>query len=352
MSTTTDTSHPPPLFSSSSVYRKLFAKSRQSRRTDDERQNNSDPDSNLDSSSQLTTTTSNLPPSPNRAYLIAPHTPLSIQSLADGEVRVDGEQKDVASTFSPITHSHSHSPLPSPVTTPRMNVLVDELKAHTRSISRESVMASPRSDETKMRSWVRMLGLHRLPSIEQRQPVLSEWACMQEVYPRLFISNCYVAADPRKIADAKITHIVKIGENYGPAQFHKACTYLELKDFSDRITTSITPYVKPLLDFVGEAFATNADSKVLVHCEAGISRSCAMVAVWLITCGGFTADAAVDLIRSKRRFVRPNMRFMGELYDLKRWWHPEIGSTDPTIAGIVEIEKDDHPSAFKRVRTV
>lgn len=48
---------------------------------------------------------------------------------------------------------------------------------------------------------------------------------------------------------------------------------------------------------------------ILVHCWAGVSRSATAIVWYLIRYQGYTWDAAVDHIRSKRTIVFPNVTF-------------------------------------------
>lgn len=66
--------------------------------------------------------------------------------------------------------------------------------------------------------------------------------------------------------------------------------------------------------------AVNADKgrHCLVHCAAGVSRSAAVCASWLISRRGFTLQQAMDLVRLVRPNASPNMGFIAGLRALEQ----------------------------------
>lgn len=53
--------------------------------------------------------------------------------------------------------------------------------------------------------------------------------------------------------------------------------------------------------------------KVLVHCEAGISRSPTICMAYIMRTQQLQLDAAFDIIKQRRAVVSPNFSFMGQL---------------------------------------
>jgi protein-tyrosine phosphatase len=54
----------------------------------------------------------------------------------------------------------------------------------------------------------------------------------------------------------------------------------------------------------------NADSKVLVHCNAGVSRSASLVIAYFIREKKLGFQEALNLVKSKRPQIFPNTGFM------------------------------------------
>ena len=59
--------------------------------------------------------------------------------------------------------------------------------------------------------------------------------------------------------------------------------------------------------------AVDAGESILVHCQAGVSRSATMVAAYLIKYFDFSVSAAVDMVKAARPIANPNEGFMRQL---------------------------------------
>lgn len=57
---------------------------------------------------------------------------------------------------------------------------------------------------------------------------------------------------------------------------------------------------------------------VLVHCQAGVSRSATIVIAYLMKHTLMTMTDAYKYVRSRRPVVSPNLNFMGQLLEFER----------------------------------
>ncbi|KAM0791179.1 hypothetical protein ACM66B_005663 [Microbotryomycetes sp. NB124-2] len=91
----------------------------------------------------------------------------------------------------------------------------------------------------------------------------------------------------------------------------------------DTDTTNIIQHFPQVCDFIAQA---RLDSQgVLVHCQAGISRSATLVAAYLMRDMGLTADKALQKIKKARPNVEPTEFFMLQLELWERCeceWNP------------------------------
>ncbi len=119
------------------------------------------------------------------------------------------------------------------------------------------------------------------------------------------------------------------GTRAGYAPRQSTIGYMELP-LSDTPEFDIAPWLEPVakqLDhihasYINELRARRGNispkriSKVLVHCQAGVSRSVTLVAYWLMTRKGMTFDDAITFIRQRRKIANPNKGFTQILKNL------------------------------------
>ena len=75
----------------------------------------------------------------------------------------------------------------------------------------------------------------------------------------------------------------------------------------------MTQFFEVAFDFIDGALKKSEDTVVLVHCQAGMSRSATILASYLMKLKGLTSDEALTLLKSKRSKVSPNGGFLLQL---------------------------------------
>jgi len=60
------------------------------------------------------------------------------------------------------------------------------------------------------------------------------------------------------------------------------------------------------------------NSKILIHCQAGRSRSVTILAAYMIKNFSFDVDTTLNLIKNKRSIIEPNQYFVTQL---KRYYN-------------------------------
>jgi len=127
-----------------------------------------------------------------------------------------------------------------------------------------------------------------------------------EILPGLWLGNRHAAADPKFAADKNIRAVFNCSKDL-PFQDGIPRQYRVPVDDS-RQEPDIGNLEKWSYELVykisTELRRANAEgSGVLVHCAAGMQRSAASVAMYLIARQGITADQAMAFIRSKREIA-------------------------------------------------
>jgi dual specificity phosphatase 12 len=80
---------------------------------------------------------------------------------------------------------------------------------------------------------------------------------------------------------------------------------------------NIIQYFDETNEFIQETY--KAGGKILIHCQAGVSRSVTVLAACLMKSKKIKRDEALEIIKRKRSSIAPNDGFMEQLnlyYDL------------------------------------
>uniref|UniRef100_A0A3Q2Q4E2 Serine/threonine/tyrosine interacting protein n=1 Tax=Fundulus heteroclitus TaxID=8078 RepID=A0A3Q2Q4E2_FUNHE len=139
---------------------------------------------------------------------------------------------------------------------------------------------------------------------------------MQEILPGLFLGP-YSAAMKSKLPALErhgITHIVCVRQdieaNFIKPNFSHRFRYLVL-DIADNPVENIIRFFPTTKEFIDSCLAT--EGKVLVHGNAGISRSAALVIAYLMETFGMKYRDAFSYVQERRFCINPNVGFVHQL---------------------------------------
>ncbi|KAH9886072.1 hypothetical protein C8Q73DRAFT_658881 [Cubamyces lactineus] len=131
---------------------------------------------------------------------------------------------------------------------------------------------------------------------------------MNEIVPNLWVGDLPSALDTEKLKAHNIRSVltamrgrVRISETFVRHQIN----------IDDTESSDILQHFVPAITFIQAELDKNHG--VLVHCQAGMSRSVSIVAAYLMVSQGLTPDAALEVIRQSRPDVQPNDGFMRQL---------------------------------------
>jgi len=136
-------------------------------------------------------------------------------------------------------------------------------------------------------------------------------AVISEILPSLYLGNERDASNRELLQSLSITHILNVTSQI-PLHFEddKALTYKRLPA-TDSCSQNLKQYFDDAVSFIDEA--TSKGQKVLVHCQAGVSRSASIVIAYIMTRRSVGMLEAYRYVKARRAIVAPNFNFMGQL---------------------------------------
>jgi hypothetical protein len=175
--------------------------------------------------------------------------------------------------------------------------------------------------------------------------------------PNIYIGSLKSAFDPFVLAKYGITHIVNacqvenafehgLDHAIETAKLSGQRTSLgDLKGFitpiyhriciPDEIGADIKVYFESAHDFICSALQI-PDAKILIHCQAGVSRSATIAISYLMKHQNMTLDSAYSCLKSARPRIRPNYGFSEQLIN----YHQELFPDNPSGASMFKIEME------------
>lgn len=159
-----------------------------------------------------------------------------------------------------------------------------------------------------------VLSISYRPAHDQGGPV--------EILPFLYLGSAYHASKCEFLANLHITALLNVSRRTSEA----CMSHLHYKwiPVEDSHTADISSHFQEAIDFID--CVREKGGKILVHCEAGISRSPTICMAYLMKTRQFRLKDAFDYIKQRRSVVSPNFGFMGQLLQ----YESEILPSTPT----------------------
>nr|XP_057926152.1 dual specificity protein phosphatase 2 [Doryrhamphus excisus] len=139
------------------------------------------------------------------------------------------------------------------------------------------------------------------PAYDQDGPV--------ELLPFLFLGSAVHSSRRETLTAAGITAVLNVSSscsNFFEGEFQ----YLRL-NVEDSLAADIGSYFSTAIAFIDSVKQNGG--RVLVHCQAGISRSATICLAYLMHAQRVRLDEAFDFVKQRRDVISPNLAFMGQL---------------------------------------
>jgi len=137
--------------------------------------------------------------------------------------------------------------------------------------------------------------------------------------PSMIIDKIYLGAfdaatNQLELEKNGITYILNVAsghlENPLSVEFPQKFKFLNV-EIMDLDEENIVNRFPKCFDFISEALSQNAS--ILVHCNAGVSRSATVIIGYLIHTHGMSYKDAFSLVKEKRSKINPNSGFVEQL---------------------------------------
>ncbi|XP_028651675.1 dual specificity protein phosphatase 5 [Erpetoichthys calabaricus] len=139
------------------------------------------------------------------------------------------------------------------------------------------------------------------PAYDQGQPA--------EILPFLFLGSAYHASRQDYLKDLHITALLNVSQR--ATDHFKGQGHYKWIPVEDSHTADISSHFKEAIEFID--CVRQGGGKVLVHCEAGISRSPTICMAYIMKTKKMCLEDAFDFIKQRRSLISPNFGFMGQL---------------------------------------
>ncbi|XP_072230521.1 uncharacterized protein [Leuresthes tenuis] len=142
-----------------------------------------------------------------------------------------------------------------------------------------------------------------------------ENAVISAILPFLFLGNERDAQDLDLLLRLNIGYVVNVTTHLPLYHVNSGLRYKRLPA-TDNSKQNLRQYFEEVFEFIEEAYQSGQG--VLVHCQAGVSRSATIVIAYLMKHTLMTMTDAYKYVRSRRPVVSPNLNFMGQLLEFER----------------------------------
>lgn len=113
-----------------------------------------------------------------------------------------------------------------------------------------------------------------------------------------------------------IQHVISIGCN--PLERNITISKYEIEDNGDpnNLDNFFSKIIPEIHNIINESI--NKQLPILVHCQAGISRSASVIITWLMFYKNMTYEEAYKYVKERRPVIMPNITFVDYMKTLKK----------------------------------
>lgn len=136
-----------------------------------------------------------------------------------------------------------------------------------------------------------------------------------QVLPHLYLGNMRDASNTSVLARMNIRYILNVTAKPASYSIPSGFQYKHL-EAADNGIQNLRQFFEEAFEFIDAA--KGAGTGVLVHCQAGISRSPTIAVAYLMKHYLMAMAEAYKFVKTKRSIISPNLNFMGQLWEFEQ----------------------------------
>ncbi|EHA98632.1 Dual specificity protein phosphatase 10 [Heterocephalus glaber] len=142
-----------------------------------------------------------------------------------------------------------------------------------------------------------------------------EGAELTPVLPFLFLGNQQDAQDLDTMQRLNIGYVINVTTHLPLYHCEKGLLSYKRLPATDSSKQNLRQYFEEAFEFIEEAH--QCGKGLLIHCQAGVSRSATIVIAYLMKHTWMTMTDAYKFVKGKRPIISPNLNFMGQLLEFE-----------------------------------
>ncbi|XP_074078818.1 dual specificity protein phosphatase 10 [Macrotis lagotis] len=142
-----------------------------------------------------------------------------------------------------------------------------------------------------------------------------ENAELTPILPCLFLGNEHDAQDLDTMQRLNIGYIINVTTHLPLYHYEKGLFNYKRLPATDSNKQNLRQYFEEAFEFIEEAH--QCGKGLLIHCQAGVSRSATIVIAYLMKHTRMTMTDAYKFVKGKRPIISPNLNFMGQLLEFE-----------------------------------
>lgn len=135
------------------------------------------------------------------------------------------------------------------------------------------------------------------------------------ILPFLFLGNERDAQDLELMQRLNIGYVLNVTTHLPLFHYERGLLSYKRLPATDSNKQNLRQYFEEAFEFIEEAH--RAGQGLLIHCQAGVSRSATIVIAYLMKHTWMTMTDAYKFVKARRPIISPNLNFMGQLLEFE-----------------------------------